>query len=65
VAVVSSDGKVTYQAVKLADQDGLTARLEDGVKEGQLVALNVGDSLTDGAQIQPVMTGEADVGAAK
>jgi RND family efflux transporter MFP subunit len=65
VAVVSSDGKVTYRPVKLVDQDGLTARLEEGVKEGELVALNVGDSLFDGAQVQPVQAGEADVGAAK
>jgi membrane fusion protein, multidrug efflux system len=65
VAVVSSEGKVTYQPVKLADQDGLTARIEEGLKEGQVVALNVGDSLTDGAQVQPIMTGEADVGAAR
>ena len=65
VAVVSSDGKVTYRAVKLADQDGTTARLEEGVTEGEIVALNLGDSVVDGSQIQPVMTGEANVGASK
>jgi hypothetical protein len=51
---------VTYRPVKLADQDGLTARIEEGVEEGELVALNLGDSLTDGARVQPIMTGEAD-----
>jgi RND family efflux transporter MFP subunit len=65
VAVVGSDGKVKYRPVKLADQDGLTARLYEGVAEGELVALNLGDSLIDGARVQPVMTGEADIGAAK
>jgi RND family efflux transporter MFP subunit len=65
VAVVSSDGKVSYRAVNLVDQDGLTAHIDQGLTEGDLVAVNLGDSLAEGARIQPILTGEADVGAAK
>ncbi len=65
VAVVTSDGKVNYRPVKLSEQDGTTARLQEGVTEGELVALNLGDSVSEGARIQPVAAGEADVGAAK
>jgi RND family efflux transporter MFP subunit len=65
VAVVSSDGKVSYRPVRIADQDGVTLRLHEGVSEGDLVGLNVGDSLTEGARVQPLPSGEMDVGAAK
>jgi RND family efflux transporter MFP subunit len=65
VAAVSKDGTVSYRAVNLVEQDGLTAHIDEGLAEGDLVAMNLGDSLAEGSRIQPILTGEADVGAAK
>ena len=54
VAVVDGEKRVRYRPVKLADQDGQKAQVLAGVSEGELVALNVGDSVADGDRIQPV-----------
>ncbi len=54
VAVVDGENRVRYRPVKLADQDGQKAQLFAGLSEGELVAINVGDSVADGDRIQPV-----------
>jgi membrane fusion protein (multidrug efflux system) len=54
VAVVDAENRVKYRPVKLADQDGQKAQLLAGLSEGELVALNVGESIADGQKIQPV-----------
>jgi membrane fusion protein (multidrug efflux system) len=53
VAVVSAENKVTYVPVTLADNDGQRAYIKEGVREGQRVALNLGDSLKDGDAVRP------------
>ncbi len=54
VAVVDDEKRVKYRPVKLADQDGQKAQLLEGLSEGELVALNVGESIADGDKIQPI-----------
>jgi RND family efflux transporter MFP subunit len=54
VAVVDGEQRVRYRPVRLADQDGAKAQLLEGLSEGELVALNVGESIADGDKVQPV-----------
>jgi RND family efflux transporter MFP subunit len=54
VAVVDSEMRVKYRPVKIADQDGQKAQLLDGLSEGELVALNLGESISEGDKVQPV-----------
>jgi RND family efflux transporter MFP subunit len=53
VAVVSSDNRVTFREVHILDTDGVTVRLVSGVREGEHVALNLGDSVPEGQHVQP------------
>ena len=54
VALVGSDDKVKYSPVTLYDDDGERARVTGGLEEGQRVAMNLGDSVGEGATVQPV-----------
>jgi membrane fusion protein (multidrug efflux system) len=56
VAVVSPDHTVHYRRVVLASDDGTRARIQSGLGVGELVALNLGDSVVDGALVQPVQS---------
>lgn len=52
--VVDSDSHLRFRPVRLADDDGESARVLEGVVAGETVALNIGESLEDGALVQPV-----------
>ena len=54
VAVLDQGGKVHYRPVVVADDDGLSVRLSSGLAIGERVAIDLGDSVVDGAQVQPV-----------
>lgn len=54
VAVVDDAGKVAYRPVVVAEDDGLTARIRSGLAVGERVALDLGVSVADGSQVQPV-----------
>jgi len=54
-AVVDSDRHLRLRPVRLADDDGQTVRVLDGVKAGEIVALNVGETVDDGALVEPVL----------
>ncbi|MDB4970180.1 MAG: efflux transporter, family, subunit [Myxococcales bacterium] len=58
VAVVN-DGVVAFRPVQVTDDDGALVRLERGLKEGEHVALNLGDSVAEGARVRPVEEGHA------
>ena len=47
-------GRYTQRPVVIGDNDGSVVRLASGLREGELVALNVGDNVGDGARVQPV-----------
>jgi membrane fusion protein (multidrug efflux system) len=56
VAVVE-DGHAHFTAIEAGDDDGKVVRVVSGLKEGQEVALHVGDEISDGAPVQPVTPG--------
>ncbi len=54
-AVVTSSNTVTYRPVTIADNDGDNVKVLAGLNKGEMVALNVGNSLDEGARIQPIL----------
>ena len=54
VAVVNPDNTVRFTQVSVADQTGETARLVNGLEEGERVARNLGERVPEGATVQPV-----------
>ena len=54
VAVVDSANRVGFRRVAVARDDGQSAEIAGGVEAGQRVALNLGDSVDEGAPVQPV-----------
>jgi membrane fusion protein (multidrug efflux system) len=54
VAVVTPDDTVKFTQVAVAEQTGETARLLNGLDEGQRVARNLGERVPEGAKVQPV-----------
>ena len=54
VAVVTDDNRVNFRKVTIAESDGKMLRLSEGVKQGELVALNPGTGLVEGELVQPV-----------
>ncbi|HWE28750.1 MAG TPA: efflux RND transporter periplasmic adaptor subunit [Polyangia bacterium] len=46
--------KVHARPVVVSDNDGTIARLARGLRSGELVALNLGDNVADGARVQPM-----------
>jgi hypothetical protein len=57
VAVVGGDNRLHFRPVRLADDDGEHAHLLGGLQPGELVALNVGTNLEEGALVRPVRNG--------
>jgi membrane fusion protein, multidrug efflux system len=54
VAVVKPDDTVKFTQVVVADQTGETARLLNGLDEGERVARSLGERVADGGKVQPV-----------
>jgi multidrug efflux pump subunit AcrA (membrane-fusion protein) len=54
VAVVGGGSRLRIRPLHLADDDGETARVLDGLRAGETVALHVGESVEDGALVQAV-----------
>jgi RND family efflux transporter MFP subunit len=65
VAVVDSGHRLRFRPLHLADDDGETARVLDGLRAGETVALHVGESVEDGALVQAVVRSEVSASAAK
>jgi len=53
VAVLSDDNRVTFRPVTLAESDGQVVRIASGLSDGQRVVLNLGESVSEGQQVQP------------
>lgn len=47
-------GRVAYRPVVVSDNDGRFVRIASGLRAGEKVALNVGDSVTEGAPVNVV-----------
>lgn len=54
IAVVDAQNRVHFRPVKVADTDGTTARLLEGVKVGETVALHLGESVAENSLVRPV-----------
>ncbi len=54
VAVVGSDSRVHFRPVVVANDDGVRVTIASGLDAGETVAVNLGDSVTDGSKIQPL-----------
>jgi membrane fusion protein (multidrug efflux system) len=54
VAVVTSDNRVLHRPVVIGVDEGPWVRIVSGLKKGERIALNLGDSIPDGSSIQPV-----------
>ena len=65
VAVVDGESRLSFRPLHLADDDGETARVLDGLRAGETVALNVGESVEDGALVQAVERSGAAPSASK
>jgi membrane fusion protein, multidrug efflux system len=57
VPVVSQDGVLHYQEITAGDNDGKNVKILSGLKIGEMVALNVGNSIPDGGHVR-TMTSE-------
>ncbi len=55
VAVISPDHKVGFRPVVILDSDAKTVSLSSGLKEGELVILNPGWGIAEGAQVRPIV----------
>jgi RND family efflux transporter MFP subunit len=54
VAIVDSTDRVSFRRVVVARDDGQRAAIATGLAPGERVAVNVGDSVSEGAKVQPV-----------
>jgi membrane fusion protein, multidrug efflux system len=53
IANVGGDNLVHFHPVKVASTDGLLARLAEGARVGDRVALNLPDEISDGSRVRP------------
>jgi RND family efflux transporter MFP subunit len=65
VAVVDGGSRLRFRPLHLADDDGETARVLDGLRAGETVALNIGESVEDGALVQAFARATASASVAK
>ena len=54
VATIDPSNHLSYREVKVGMNDGKLVTIVSGLKDDERVALNVGNTLTDGALVQPV-----------
>jgi len=53
VAVIGNDDTVHFAPVVVAEHDGQTVRLKDGVTVGTRVAMNAGEVVVEGSKVRP------------
>ncbi len=56
VALLTDDNRVTFRPVTISESDGQVVRLHSGLKEGERIILNLGQSIAEGQQVQPIET---------
>jgi membrane fusion protein, multidrug efflux system len=54
VAVLTSDNRVSFRPVVLAEDDGINAWVISGLKRGERLAVNLSSGVSDGGKVQPV-----------
>jgi hypothetical protein len=56
VAIIDRENKARIRPVVIAETDGKTLEISEGIQPGEKVLLSPGISLQDGAPIQPIMS---------
>ena len=64
IPVVSEDNHLHFAEVKVAGTDGKFVQVASGLKEGQVIALNVGSTIAEGSKVRPVIAEAAPPKAA-
>src|SRR5439155_13890548 len=54
VAVVTPENRIAFRPINIASDDGQQVRITSGLKKGERIALNVGESVAEGQEIQPM-----------
>lgn len=55
LTVVTPENLMSYKAVEVAGSDGKILMIVSGVNEGDVVALNVGDTIPEGGKVRPIV----------
>jgi hypothetical protein len=53
--MVTPNNTLTYRPIEVAGNDGKTLRVSTGIKEGEMVALSVGDTIVEGGKVRPII----------
>lgn len=61
VPVVDDKSEVIYKEVKVIDNDGKMIKIQSGLNSGEIVALNLGNTLQDHSKVQPEASAPATV----
>ena len=57
VGIITPDNKISFRPVTIYYSDGKALSLSSGVKEGELVAINVRNRISDGDKVDPIEEG--------
>lgn len=57
IPVVDTNNEVTYSEVKVIDNNGKSVKIQSGLQEGQVVALNLGNTVADHGKVRPETSG--------
>ncbi len=60
VGVITPDNKLSFRPITIYYSDGKALSLSSGVKEGELVAINVRNRISDGDKVDPIEEGSAE-----
>jgi hypothetical protein len=55
LTMVTPTSQIQARQVDVVDNDGKMLRLLSGVQPGEMVALNVGDTIPDGGKVRPII----------
>ncbi len=54
VGVVTPEDRISFRPITIYDSNGKVLRLSSGVKEGELVTINVRNRISDGDKVEPI-----------
>ena len=54
VAMVEND-KLAYKKIRIASTDGNTVTVAEGIRQGDRVAINLPDEVTEGSKVRPIL----------
>ncbi len=60
VGVITPDNKISFRPITIYYSDGKILRISSGVKEGELVAINLKNTISDGDKVHPIEEGAVE-----